>query len=131
MFGKKKQIPQDGVTAWATITEVKTRWQSGSANGFGQLSSQTDHDTVSVRVEPDGQEPFEVTVKQTFPGLDPMKGWQCKVTYDPADHSNLTIIDNSITPPGIDHTRAERAADMRSEMMGPRAAATWLRSWRI
>jgi hypothetical protein len=72
---------------------------------------------VTVTVQPDSGEPFEASFRQAFTGLRPFKGWQCKVIYDPNDRSRIAVLENSITPPGIDHTKAERAAEIRSEAM--------------
>ena len=41
----------------------------------------------------------------------------CKVIYDPKDRSRIAVLENSITPPGIDHAKAERGSAMRSEAM--------------
>ena len=86
-------------------------------NGFNQVTSQTDHVKVTVTVQPDNGEPFEASFRQAFTGLRPMKGWQCKVIYDANDRSRIAVLEDSITPPGIDHAKAERAAQMRTEAM--------------
>jgi hypothetical protein len=122
MFGNKKKLEaqlaqQGGTVAWATVIDAKNKWASASMDGFNRVTSETDHVRVSLKVEPDGQEPFEATFSQAFKGSIPMKGWQCKVIYDPSDPSKIAIQEDSITPPGIDHDRAERAAVTRKEMM--------------
>jgi hypothetical protein len=126
MFGKilgnkkklEEQLSQEGGTvAWATFTDIGAGWSSASMNGFNQVTSQTDHEKVTVMVQPDNGEPFEASFRQAFSGLSPMKGWQCKVIYDPNDRSRIAVLEDSITPPGLDHARAERAAAMRSEAM--------------
>jgi Short C-terminal domain len=122
MFGNKKKLEQQlsregGTVAWATITDVGAGWSSASMNGFNQVTSQTDHVKVTVMVQPDDGEPFEASFRQAFSGMSPMKGWQCKVIYDPKDRSRIAVLEDSITPPGIDHARAERASQMRSEAM--------------
>jgi hypothetical protein len=126
MFGKilgdKKKLEQQlsqegGIVAWATFTDVGAGWSSASMNGFNQVTSQTDHVKVTVMVQPDNGEPFEASFRQAFSGLSPMKGWQCKVIYDPNDRSRIAVLENSITPPGLDHAKADRAAQMRSEAM--------------
>jgi len=121
-LGNKKKLEQQlsqegGTVAWATITDVGAGWSSASMNGFNQVTSQTDHEKVTVMVQPDSGEPFEASFRQAFTGLSPMKGWQCKVIYDPNDRSRIAVLEDSITPPGIDHAKAERAAQMRSEAM--------------
>ncbi len=126
MFGRilghkeklEQQLSQEGgIVAWATFTDVGAGWSNASMNGFNQVTSQTDHVKVTVTVQPDSGEPFEASFRQAFSGLRPFKGWQCKVIYDPKDRSRIAVLEDSITPPGIDHAKAERAAEMRSEAM--------------
>jgi hypothetical protein len=126
MFGRilghkeklEQQLSQEGGTvAWATFTDVGAGWSSASMNGLNQVTSQTDHVKVTIMVQPDNGEPFEASFGQAFTGLRPFKGWQCKVIYDPNDRSRIAVLEDSITPPGIDHARAERSAAMRSEAM--------------
>ena len=122
MFGNKKKLEQQlskegGTVAWATITDVSAGWATASMNGFNQVTSETDHVKVTVTVQPDSGEPFETSFSQAFTGMRPLKGWQCKVIYDPKDRSRIAVLEDSITPPGIDHARAERASQMRSEAM--------------
>ena len=121
-LGNKKKLEQQlsqegGTVAWATITDIGADFATASVNGFNQVTSQTDHEKVTVMVQPDSGEPFEASFRQAFTGLSPMKGWQCKVIYDPNDRSRIAVLEDSITPPGIDHAKAERAAQMRSEAM--------------
>jgi hypothetical protein len=114
----EEQLAQEGgIVAWATFTDVGAGWSSASMNGFNQVTSQTDHVKITVSVQPDNGEPFEASFGQAFTGLRPFKGWQCKVIYDPNDRSRIAVLEDSITPPGIDHAKAERAAEMRSEAM--------------
>jgi hypothetical protein len=122
IFGHKEKLEQQlsqegGSVAWATFTDVGAGWSSASMNGFNQVTSQTDHVKVTVTVQPDNGEPFEASFGQAFSGMRPMKGWQCKVIYDPKDQSRIAVLEDSITPPGIDHARAERASQMRGEAM--------------
>ena len=126
MFGKflghkeklEQQLSQEGGTvAWATFTDVGGGWSSARMNGFNQVTSETDHVKVTVAVQPDNGEPFEASFGQAFTGGRPFKGWQCKVIYDPNDRSRIAVLEDSITPPGIDHAKAEHAAAMRSEAM--------------
>ena len=121
-LGNKKKLEQQlsqegGTVAWATITDIGADFATASVNGFNQVTSQTDHDKITVTAQPDNGEPFEASFRQAFTGLSPMKGWQCKVIYDPNDRSRIAVLEDSITPPGIDHAKAERAAQMRSEAM--------------
>ena len=119
ILGNKKKLEQQltqegGTVAWATFTDVGAGWSSASMNGFNQVTSQTDHDKVTVSVQPDNGEPFVASFRQAFSGMSPMKGWQCKVIYDPKDHSRIAVLDGSIVPPGLDHAKAERAVEMRA-----------------
>lgn len=120
MFGNKKKLEaqlqsQGGTTAWATVLDCDDKWQSSSSGMHG--SSRTDHVRLTLRVEPDGEDPWETTFNQAFPGSVPFKGWQCKVIYDPEDHSKIGVVENSIAPPGVSHGAAERSADIRAQAM--------------
>jgi beta-phosphoglucomutase-like phosphatase (HAD superfamily) len=119
-LGNKKKLEQQlahegGSVAWATITDVGTDLATGSVDGFNQTTSRTDHMKVTLTVQPERGEPFEASFRQAFSGLSPRKGWQCRVIYDPNDRSRIAVVEDSITPPGVDHARAERAAELRSE----------------
>jgi hypothetical protein len=115
VFGNKKklvdQLRAEGATvAWATVVKAGGDWQSTS--GAGRV---TDHVKLTLRVEPEGGEPFEATFKQAFAGIHPIQAFQCKVIYDPQDHSRIAVIEGSEAPPGISHDRAERSAALRAE----------------
>jgi hypothetical protein len=121
-LGHKEKLEQElsqegGTVAWATIADVSAGFQTARVDGFNQVTSQTDHDRITLTVQPDNGEPFEASFSQAFTGRHPFKGWQCKVIYDPNDRSRIAVLEDSITPPGIDHAKAERAAAMRSEAM--------------
>jgi hypothetical protein len=121
-LGHKEKLEQElsqegGTVAWATITDVSAGFQTARVDGFNQVTSQTDHDRITLTVQPDNGEPFEASFSQAFAGRHPFKGWQCKVIYDPNDRSRIAVLEGSITPPGIDHAKAERASEMRSEAM--------------
>ncbi len=118
MFGNKNKLVQElqesgGKVAWATVVQAADQWQS-STSTFSSYKV-TDHVKVTVRVEPDGEPPFETSFHQAFPGTVPMIGWQCKVIYDPSDHERIAVLSDQIFPPGIDHDKAERAAAMREQ----------------
>ncbi|MGA2513816.1 MAG: SHOCT domain-containing protein [Candidatus Limnocylindrales bacterium] len=122
ILGNKKKLEQQlsqegGSVAWATITDVGADFETARVDGFNQVTSRTDHVKITVTVQPDNGEPFEASFRQAFAGLRPFKGWQCKVIYDPNDRSRIAVLEDSITPPGIDHEKAERGAEMRSEAM--------------
>ena len=121
-LGHKEKLEQElsqegGTVAWATIADVSAGFQTARVDGFNQVTSQTDHDRITLTVQPDNGEPFEASFSQAFAGRHPFKGWQCKVIYDPNDRSRIAVLEGSITPPGIDHAKAERASEMRSEAM--------------
>ena len=55
----------------------------------------TIHQELKLRVEPDGELPFEVTVKQVFNDSYgwhiPQEGYSVAVLYDPKDHSKVVL----------------------------------------
>jgi hypothetical protein len=116
VFGKRRDPAEKlgvegGVTAWATVIRARTRWTSGTNYENGPYTvGNNRHMTVELRVEPEGEEPFETKLRQTFHGKAPMEGFQAKVVYDPADHSRIAILKDRIHPPGITHEQAERSA---------------------
>jgi len=112
---------QGGVVAWATITDVKKEWAT-SVGTLDRVDDATDHLKISVRVEPDGGEPFDATFHQGFSLLQPSRGWQCKVIFDPKDPSRIAVLEDSITPPGADRARADSAAQIRGEAMAAAAS---------
>jgi hypothetical protein len=121
MFGNKKSLAKErqakgGEVAWASVLDVHYGMQSARMNGFNQVQSTTEHDRITVRVEPEGAGSFEATFRQVFKDQKPMSGWQCKVIYDPRDHERIAVVEGTFMPPGIDHDRAERALDRRTEM---------------
>ena len=95
MFGNKTKLveeleKQGGQVAWATIVECPD-WQTASPYHGKSLFLK-----VTVRVEPDGGQPFEETVRQEFHLPFPQQGFHCKVIYDPNDHSRIAVIDGSL-----------------------------------
>jgi hypothetical protein len=121
MFGNKNKLAQQlqasgGTVAWATILGTSGGWASASMDGFNRVQSETDHERVNLRVEPDGEQPFEASFRQAFKDQMPRQGWTCKVVFDPQDHSKIAVLDGTITPPGLDHDRAERAITRRAEL---------------
>ena len=118
MFGNKKGLEQKlidsgGIVAWATVLEAKEKWQS-ETSGFKSYKV-TDHMHVKLRVEPDGQPPFEASFGQAFSGATPFTGGICKVVYDQDDHSRIAVIDGSSAPPGLSREQAEVASGRRAE----------------
>jgi hypothetical protein len=127
ILGNRKKLEQQlsqegGSVAWATIVDVGAEFDTARVDGFNQVTSRTDHVKVTVTVQPDNGAPFEASFRQAFTGLRPFKGWQCKVIYDPNDRSRIAVLEDSIAPPGIDHAKAEHAAEMRSEAMAAAAS---------
>ena len=110
----------------------------------GQAGSFTIHQKLKLRVEPDAEEPFEVTLKQVFNDAHgqhiPQQGWSVKVIYDPSDHSRVVIdVDEMFVRPGVvdrdaavarheqalamardPEARAERIQRMQAEAMARR-----------
>jgi hypothetical protein len=121
MFGNRNKLAQQlqaqgGTVAWATILGTSGGWASASMDGFNRVQSETDHERVNLRVEPEGEQPFEASFRQAFKDQMPRQGWTCKVIYDPQDHSKIAVLDGTITPAGLDHDRAERAIARRAEL---------------
>jgi hypothetical protein len=78
-------------------------------------------------VEPDGEPPFESTVKQVFNDSYgwhvPQEGFSVQVIYDPTDHSKL-VIDLEAMPvaPGVDRDEAiARHESVMARMQDPAA----------
>jgi hypothetical protein len=122
MFGHKKGLEEKllangGTVAWAMVLEGKEKWTSASGTNTYMPNKITSHMRVKLRVEPEGEPAFEADFSQAFSGSVPFTGWQCKVVYDPADHSKIAVLEDSVTPPGISHDKAERGAQRRAEMM--------------
>jgi Short C-terminal domain len=118
MLGHNKRLErkleeQGGQRAWATVLEGKKQW--ASTGGFnvapGQAGSITIHREFRLRVEPDGEAPFETTVKQVFNDSHgwhiPEEGWSVTVIYDPNDHSKVVMdLDKMPVRPGVDRDEA-------------------------
>lgn len=113
MLGHNKRLEgklreQGGSKAWATVLESKQQWASsgGTNKVSGQAGSFTIHQKLKLRVEPEAQDPFEVTLKQVFNDAHgqhiPQEGWSVKVIYDPSDHSRVVIdLDEMFVRPGV------------------------------
>ena len=129
MFGHKKGLEKKlmesgGTVAWATVLEGKERWSSSSGVNYGYGGHVTDHMHLKLRVEPEGEPPFEAELSQAFPGIAPLTGSQCRVVYDPADRSKIVVIDGSVHPPGITHEQALRSEALRAEYEAAAANGT-------
>ena len=113
MLGHNKRLEgklreEDASKAWATVLESKQQWASsgGTNKVAGQAGSFTIHQKLKLRVEPEAEEPFEVTLKQVFNDAHgqhiPQEGWSVKVIYDPSDHSRVVIdLDEMFVRPGV------------------------------
>jgi Short C-terminal domain len=122
VFGHKKGLAQKligegGTVAWATVVEGKEKWASASGTNTYVPNKITEHMRLKLRVEPDAEPPFDAELGQAFSGNVPFTGWQCKVVYDPRDRTRIAVIEDSVTPPGLTHDQADRAAARRAEMM--------------
>lgn len=117
MFGNKTRLvkklsERGGKVAWATILSTQKKWSPNQGSGRpGAGGSGAIHFAVTVRVEPEGEPTFEAAFKQAFSGWPPRDGWQCKVIYDPGNHDEIAILEESMMPGGISHDEAERAAE--------------------
>jgi hypothetical protein len=120
MFGhqsrEEKLRAKGGVLAWATVVEESTRFTSGSNHENGRYIVGTSRNvTLLLQVEPEGQPPFEVKLRQTFKHHQPGKGWRVQVIYDPADPADLAVIEEQIIPPGITPEQHARSQAHRAE----------------
>jgi hypothetical protein len=118
VFGHNKRLAaklkeQGGRQAWATVLESKQEWAStGGLNvSPGQAGSFTIHQKLKLNVEPDGEPPFEATIKQVFNDTQgwpiPQEGWSVAVIYDPNEHSKLVLdLDTMPVRPGVDRDDA-------------------------
>jgi hypothetical protein len=134
MFGHNKRVERKlkergGKRAWATVLESDKEWAgTGGLNAAaGQAGSITIHQKLRLRVEPDGETPFESTVKQVFNDSYgwhiPQEGYSVTVIYDPTDHSKL-VIDLEVMPvaPGVDRDEAlARHERVTARMQDPAA----------
>jgi Short C-terminal domain len=138
MFGNKKKLEaqlaqQDGTVAWATVIDAHKLLTTGGTVGLNNWGSGKKHVKVALRVEPDGQEPFEVTITQAFDGNPPGEGWRCQVIYDADDHSKIAIQEGSNVPPGLSQSQAEAAAAHRKARREARASgdpAAYMAEWK-
>ncbi len=107
MFGNKdhdrnKKVREQlehggGQRAWAVILDYKSRYQTGKYAVVPQ--NQVDHATLTLRVEPDNDAPFQATVRASFASHWPRKDGSIGVIFDPRDHSKLAICPEWIISP--------------------------------
>jgi hypothetical protein len=122
VFGDKEKLAQQlaqegGIVAWATITNLSGEWNTARVSNFSEVTSRTKHVKITVMVQPEDGNPFEASFRQAFTQTQPSRGWQCKVIYDPKDPSRIAVLEDSITPPGMDRATADSVARMRGEAM--------------
>lgn len=134
MFGHEKRQERDlkerGARAWATILETKKgRTTSGGVNvTIGQVGSFTIRREFRVRVEPDGEPPFETWIKQNFNDAHgphvPEDGWSITVIYDPSDRASAIMdLDGLMVEPGFDRATAVAVREKSRARRAARAAA--------
>jgi len=112
MFGNDRGLEKRlrkgaGKTASATLVDAKKgHWVSSTGGSESQLASSAKVTwTLTLRVMPDGEPPFEAMVKEAFRvGSRPSPNGEYKVLYDPQDHSRVAIDHTPMT----DAERAER-----------------------
>jgi hypothetical protein len=80
----------DGQRAWAVIVDYHSRYGSGRYSGVVP-KDMVDHAKLSLRVEPEGQAPFEATVHASFSSRSPRAGGSIGVIFDPHDRSKLAV----------------------------------------
>jgi hypothetical protein len=118
MLGHNKRLERKlkehgGKQAWATVLESNKEWAStGGVNAApGQAGSITIHQALRLRVEPEGEAPFEALIKQVFNDSHgwqiPQEGWSVAVIYDANDHSKVVIdLETMPVAPGVDRDEA-------------------------
>jgi hypothetical protein len=116
MLGKpsrrtRHRLDDHGKKASATVLEVGKRGMA-ITTGSGQLVTDTEVSMkLNLRVEPEGEAPFEVWTKMRFPQLGvPSVGSKLAVIFDPEDHDSImrdespqSMIDVQLAgmPPGM------------------------------
>lgn len=100
MLGKpsrrtRKRLETSGRKASATVLAVGSHGMAITTGG-GQLVQDTEVAVkLTLRVEPDGEQPFEVEEKFRFPQLSlPTQGQRLAVIYDPDDHDAIMLDDD-------------------------------------
>ncbi len=104
MFGNKKGLvnklrEQGGVVADATVVNAGTLYTSQAQTSSADVyaAGSTHHCEVTLKVEPEGQPPFEATFKQAFPDHIPHPGQRAKVIFDPNKRSKIAILDDTLS----------------------------------
>jgi hypothetical protein len=103
-----------GQRAWAVVLDYKSRYQTGR---YAVVPvNQIDHATLTLRVEPEGDAPFETTVRATFARHAPHKNGSIGVIFDPSDHSKLAVCPEWVFSP--DSVNSVRRQEMIAAFLG-------------
>jgi hypothetical protein len=78
-----------GQRAWAVILDYQSRYGTGSYSVVPK--DMVDHARLTLQVEPEGQAPFEATVRASFSHHSPRAGGSIGVIFDPRDRSKLAV----------------------------------------
>ena len=100
MFGAKRNSDRNdkvreqlenggGERAWAVILDYQSRYGSGRYSVVPK--DMVDHAKLTLRVEPEGQAPFEATVRASFSHRSPRAGGSIGVIFDPRDRSRVAV----------------------------------------
>jgi hypothetical protein len=86
-----------GQRAWAVILDYHSRFGTGRYSVVPK--DVVEHATLTLRVEPEGQAPFEATARANFSNHRPRAGGSIGVIFDPRDRSKLAICPEWIFAP--------------------------------
>ncbi len=88
----EKHLRQNGRGALAEVLRAESTHRSVT-HGPDQVFANTQVVwNLKLRVKPDGEQPFDVDVRQSWPQLDaPRVGQVVPVLYDPGDHSKVAL----------------------------------------
>jgi hypothetical protein len=86
----RQQLEHDGgQRAWAVILDYHSRYGTGRYSVVPK--DMVDHAKLTLRVEPEGQAPFEATAQASFAHHFPRSGGSIGVIFDPRDPSKIAI----------------------------------------
>ena len=113
-----------GRSAVATVLEFRRRWGFHESASGGTGGGAVEHYTLRIRVEPDGEEPFEAELAErdffAYAGEEPKAGSRLAVLYDPADHSDV-VRDTSPDAPSVAPPRPSTPEPMLLAVSPPAA----------
>jgi hypothetical protein len=111
--GKRKRLDKHGKRANATVLEISDTGPTVRGGSFFGDQEVEQVRKSKLRVEPEGEPPFEVSGRFKYPNRAvPVAGGQIPVTYDPDDHDTLMI------GPIAAKTEAELGADLAGTPLG-------------